>query len=160
MGDGMTNYAQREIARRNTQAKFPILIKIEHEELGNFYYANSDQNILYENQTYLASVFSLKPPDRDGDEVGNAQITISATDQTWIQRIRSVQKPATLHFMAVIQYDNSGNIQLEKLEENSFVLRMASWNETTISWDMIFDENMSILLPAEDCTALTCPGAS
>jgi hypothetical protein len=156
----MTDYAQREIVRRNTQAKFPMLIKIEHDDMGDLYYANSDQDIAYGGNTYVASVFSLKPPDRDNDTVGNAQITISAVDQTWIQRIRSVQKPARLHFMAVIQYDGDGSIQPEKLEENSFALRAASWNEIAITWDMIFDENMTILLPAEDCTALACPGAS
>jgi hypothetical protein len=160
MGDGMTEYAQREIARRNTQAKFPVLIKIEHEELGDFYYANSDQDIIYDGNTYYASVFSLEPPDKDGDKVGNARITISAIDQIWIQRIRSTQKPARLYFIAAILYDKNGNIQVEKLEENSFILRSASWNEIAISWEMVFDENMTILLPAEDCTVLTCPGCA
>jgi hypothetical protein len=156
----MTNYARREIARRNTQAKFPVLIKIEHEDLGDFYYANWDQDIIYDGYSYLASVFSLEPPDKDGDKVGNARIIMSAVDQIWIQRIRSTQKPAKLHFIAAILYGDDGNIQIEKLEENSFTLRAASWNEITISWDMIFDENMTILLPAEDCTVLTCPGCA
>jgi hypothetical protein len=155
----MRNDAQREIARRNTQAKFPMLIKITGEGLGDLYYANSDQDIIYDGHTYLASVFSLEPPDRDGDRIGNARITISAIDQEWILRIRSVQKPARLHFIAVILYGD-GNMQIEKLEENSFTLRAASWNEIAISWDLVFDENMTILLPAEDCTVLTCPGCA
>jgi hypothetical protein len=156
----MKNNIQREIARRNTHAKFPVLIKITNDDLGDFYYANSDQNIDYDNHTYLASVFSLEPPDKDGDKIGNARITISAVDQEWIQRIRTTQKPAGLHFIAAILYDNNGKMQIEALEENSFTLRAASWNEIAISWEMVFDENMLILLPAEDCTVITCPGCA
>jgi hypothetical protein len=62
--------------------------------------------------------------------------------------------------MAVIQHDDNGGIQLEKMEESSFALRAASWNEIAISWDLVFDENMSILLPAEDCDAFTAPGCA
>jgi hypothetical protein len=156
----MTNYAQREIARRNTQAKFPLLIEITSDDIGSLHYANSDQDIIYEGDIYYASIFALEPPDKDGDKIGNARITISAIDQEWIYRIRSTQKPARLRFIAVIIYGDNGNYQLEKLEENSFTLRSASWNEIAISWDLIFDENMTILLPAEDCTALTCPGCA
>jgi hypothetical protein len=157
----MRNDAQRELARTNRKSEFPALIKIASEDLGDFYYANSDQDILYEGHTYLASAFSLEPPDRDGDKIGNARITISAIadNQIWIQRIRTTQKPAKLHFIAAIRF-GEGNMQFEKLEENSFTLRTASWNETTVSWELVFDENMAILLPAEDCTALTCPGCA
>jgi hypothetical protein len=155
----MNDYTKRELARRNTQAKLPVLIEINHES-GDYYYANSDQDIFYDNHTYKSSVFSLDPPDRDGDKIGNAQITISAVDQTWIQRIRISQKPAKLHFIAIIAYDKDGGIIFESLEENTFTLRSASWNEIGISFDLIFDENMAILLPAEDCTAFTCPGCA
>lgn len=156
----MRNDARREMARRNTQARFPLLIEITGGDLGDFYYANSDQDIAFGGHTYLASVFSLEPPDKDGDKIGNARITISAVNQEWIQRIRSTQKPAGLRFIAVILYGDNGNLQIEKLEENSFVLRSASWNEIAISWDLVFDENMAILLPSEDCSALTCPGCA
>jgi hypothetical protein len=160
MGDGMNYYAQKEIARRTTQAKFPFLIEITHEEMGPFYYANSDEDILYDNERYLSAVFSINPPDRDGNKIGDAQLTISAVDQQWIQKIRSTQKPAKLHFIATIIYKRNGNLYIEPIDENSFTLRMASWNEIAITWNMTFDENMDIMLPAEDCTALTCPGCA
>lgn len=156
----MTNYVKRELARRNTQAKFPLLIKIEHEALGNFYYANSDQDIQYDGQTYTGSVFSLAPPNKDMDKVSSGSLTISTIDQQWIEKIRSTQIPAKLYFMASIVYDTNGTIQIEKLGEDSFTLRAANWNEIAISFDMIFDENMTILLPAEDCDPFTCPGCA
>jgi hypothetical protein len=156
----MTNYVKRELARSNTQAQVPLLIKITHEALDDSYYANSDQDILYEGQPYVGSVFSIDPPNKDMATVSNGRITISAIDQQWIQTIRSTQKPATLHFIAAIMYDKAGNQYLEKLEENAFTLRSAGWNEIAISFDMIFDENMTILLPAEDCDPFTCPGCA
>jgi hypothetical protein len=156
----MNNLAQKEIARRTTQAKFPFLIEITDVEDGPFRYANADQDIPYGNHTYYSAVFLINPPDRDGSKIGDAQLTISAVDQTWIQKIRSTQKPAKLHFTAVIAYKKDGTLHVEPLEENSFTLRMASWNEIAIVWNMVFDENMAIMLPAEECTALTCPGCA
>jgi hypothetical protein len=158
MGDGMNFYAQKEIARRSTQAQFPFLIEIAHEDMGSFYYANADENIAYGGQTYLSAVFSLQPPDRDGSRIGDAQLTISAVDQQWTLKIRSTQKPAKLRFIAAIVYQKDGSVWVEPIEENEFTLRAASWNEIAIVWNLVFDENMAILLPSEDCTALTCPG--
>jgi hypothetical protein len=156
----MNFYTQKEIARRTTHAKFPFLIEITHEEMGPFYYANADQDIEYDDKNYQSAVFSIQPPDRDGNKIGDAQLTISAIDQQWIQKIRSTQKPARLRFIAVIVYQKDGQQQIEQLEENAFTLRATSWNEIAITWNMTFDENMTILLPAEDCTALTCPGCA
>jgi hypothetical protein len=158
MGTAMiSSWTQREISRRQTQLKFPYIIKISSDDLGDFYYANSDQDIYYNGQKYDASVFSVQPPDKDGSRIGNAQITISAVDQEWIQRIRSTQKPAKLHFIATIA---NGDQVLEPLEENTFTLRQAGWNEVAITWTMNFDENQSILIPSEKCTAITTPGCS
>ncbi|MDR1250148.1 MAG: hypothetical protein LBK63_12715 [Treponema sp.] len=156
----MKHDAQMEIARRSTQAQFPFLIEITHETMGPFYYANSDETIAYDGKNYLSAVFSLQPPDRDGSKIGDAQLTISAVDQQWTLKIRSTQKPAKLRFIAAIVYQKDGSVVVERLEENAFTLRAASWNEIAITWNMTFDENMTILLPAEDCTALTCPGVS
>jgi hypothetical protein len=164
MGDGMkfdeNYYAQKEIARRATQAQFPFLIEITHEDMGPFYYANADEDIDYDGKTYLSAVFSLQPPDRDGSKIGDAQLTISAVDQQWILKIRSTQKPAKLRFIAAMVCQKDGSVWIEPIEENAFTLRAASWNETAIVWNLVFDENMAILLPAEDCTVLTCPGCA
>jgi hypothetical protein len=155
--------AQKLLASQRTQAKFPYLIKIDHDDDPDFpmYFANSSESITYGGNIYNAASFSIQPPDRDGAKIGDATLTISAIDQFWIQKIRENQKPAKLTFVAVIVYDGDNGIEgIERLEENSFTLRAASFNELAITWTMVFDENMAIIVPADTCNAMTTPGCA
>ncbi len=156
----MTNYAKGLIARQRTQAQFPYLIAIEHEELGNYYYTNSAEDIIFEGQTYTASTFSVQPPEKNSSSIGNASLTISAVDQFWIEKIRSTQKVAKLHFMAKIKYNGTGAALLETLEENTFALRKASWNDVYISWEMVFDEIQTYVFNNEICNSAIAPGVA
>jgi hypothetical protein len=161
MGRTMSRLLEQQLARTETRAKFPFLIKVEYSVEGEvrepLYYANSDTAIDYGGDTYLASVFQIDPPDKDGSKIGDAQITISAVDQFWINKIRGTRIPAKITFMAVIVYDEDG-INIEEIERMRFTLRGARWNETAVSWAMSFDENMKINVPPDKCTAQKVPG--
>ncbi len=152
--------AQSYVAARNTPAKFPFLIKIEHEDDKDFpmRFVNSDKDVTYEGEIYYAASFAIDPPDRNGSKIGDATLTISAIDQFWIQKIRENQKPATITFKAVIQMDNNGVEQIETLEEIDFTLRAVRFNEYSITWTMLFDENLSINIPCDECNTITTPG--
>lgn len=156
----MTPFAAKQIARQRTAAKFPYLIKITHPEYPPMLYVNSKTDLQFNGEIYNAASFSIQPPDRDGSKIGDATLTISAIDQVWTEKIRSTQKPAKIQFIAVIVYEGNSIVGIEALEENSFTLRGASWNETAITWQMVFDENMAIIVPADKCNAMTCPGCA
>jgi hypothetical protein len=156
----LSPYAQKEIARQRTAAKFPFLIEITHPVYETMRYANSSQNISYQGNIYYAASFAINPPDRDGSKIGNATLSISAIDQFWIEKIRETQEPAELRFIAVIVYDEGFISGVEPLEENKFTLRAVNWNETVITWTMVFDETMSLVVPSETCNAQTCPGCA
>jgi len=151
---------QRMLAAQRTAAKFPYLIKISHEEYGDMYFVNSSDNILYNGDIYNAASFSIQPPSVEGAKIGNATLTLSAIDQFWIERIRSTQIPAQLQFIAAIIYDEYGAMGIESLEENSFILRAANWNELSISWEMSFDERMNLVITSIKCTPMTVPGCA
>jgi hypothetical protein len=156
----MTNKAKQLAARIETYAKFPYLIKITHETFGIFRYANSDEDITYGDEIYYAACFTIDPPDRDNSKIGDGQLTISAVDQFWIEKIRSTQTPAKIKFMATIVYKNGAVLGVEQMEEMDFTLRSANWNEYTITWAMVFDSVMSIIVPCDKATSLKCPGAA
>jgi hypothetical protein len=157
----MTNRAEQLIARQETRAKFPYLIKITHPAFDSpLYFANSDEDIGYDGQTYEAAYFTITPPDRDGSKTGDGQLSISAVDQFWIEKIRGTQTAAKITFTAAIRYDDGAVSGVEPLEETGFTLRAAGWNENTITWAMVFDENMAISVPCDRATALKCPGAA
>jgi hypothetical protein len=150
---------QKLLAAQRTAANFPYLIKISHSEYGDMYFANSSDDINYNGDIYNAASFSIQPPDAEGAKIGNATLTISAIDQFWIERIRQTQIPAELRFIAAIVYDESG-MGIEALEENSFILRAANWNEISISWEMSFDERMNYIITSTKCTPMTVPGCA
>ena len=154
---------QKLLARQRKIARFPYLIRIDHEEDPVFplYFVNADEPITYDGNIYNAASFSIEPPSRDGDKIGDATLTISAIDQFWVQKIRAVQKPAKLLFMAVIVYDENNGVEgVEPMEEMSFTLRVARFNEISVTWSMIFDERMAILVPADICNAMNTPGCA
>jgi hypothetical protein len=145
-------------AQRTTE--FPYLIQVSQSGYSKMFFANSSDNITFDGNIYNAASFSIQPPSLDGDKVGNATLTISAIDQYWIQRIRETQMPAELQFTAVIVYDESGIAGIEKLEENSFTLRAARWDETSISWEMSFDERQGYIITSAKCTPQIAPGCA
>jgi hypothetical protein len=156
----MTPKAEQLIARQETYAKFPFLIKITHETFGIFRYANSDEDIMYDDEIYQAAYFTIDPPNKDGSKMGDGQLTISAVDQFWIEKIRNTQIAAKITFIASIVYDDGSVQGVEPIEEMNFTLRSVNWNETTISWAMVFDERMAIVVPCDKLTALKCPGVA
>lgn len=161
----MTALAKQNMLRMETRAKFPYLIEItrenEEEEIEVYRYANCDEDIEFEDngetKTFNASYFELKPPARTANKIENGSISISAVDQTWIEKIRTTQKPATIRFLAVIQYNNGSVDSVEAIEDMEFILRNAKWNEVAISFDMIFDEKMEEQIPPDTMTIQKCP---
>jgi hypothetical protein len=151
---------QKLLAAQRTAARFPSLIKISHPEYADMYFANSSKSVSYNGNIYNAASFSIQSPDVEGAKIGNATLTISAIDQFWIERIRRTQTPAQLQFIATIEYDEAGALQIEALEQNSFILRVANWNEISISWEMSFDERMNYIITSIKCTPLTVPGCA
>jgi len=159
-GDMIISPRVQKILAAQRTAAFPFLIQIIHPLYPDMRFVNSADNLVYNGDIYNAASFAVQPPDVDGPKVGNATLTISAIDQYWIQRIREAQVPAELRFIAVIAYDESGVSGIEKLEENSFTLRAARWDEISISWDMSFDERQAYIITSVKCTPQIAPGCA
>lgn len=144
----MTNYAKQQIIKLDCRMKFPFLIHITYRDENNqeteLYYANSDNNITYDGHTYLASWFNITPSEKTATGFSDAKITISSIDQTWISRIRTTSKKATIEFVAIIQHTEEGTEYIEEMERQTFTLTNANWNRTTIDWVMKFDELMNL----------------
>lgn len=143
-----------------TQAKFPFLIHIYNEDYGDFYFVNSDTDIVYDSHTYRSAFFSVSRGEKTQTSIGNATLTMSALPDdygnNWIERIRNTQKRSILEFVAGIQVDGS----IEPLEILGFTLTSVSWTETTITWSMEFDDSMKILIPCDICGMNITPGCA
>jgi hypothetical protein len=139
-----------------TRAKFPYLIEIVNSDLGTFRYANCSRDVPFEDNTYTAGLFSITPPEQTSTSISNAKLTLSCVDQTWIKKIRSTQNRSTMRFIASILYDGT----CEALEDNTFTLTIAEWDESNISWTMVFDDNMNILVPPDIASSQNTPASA
>lgn len=151
--------AKQQIMRMETYAKFPYLIEVFHEDYGTFRFANCDKDIVYNGETYFASVFSVNPPDRTDSGITDGSLVLSAIDQVWTERIRNTQKRARVKFLACIVYDEQNVIDgIETIEELDFVLTKCQWDDTAIQWTMVFDEDMKLVIPCDVASPQKTPG--
>lgn len=157
----MTPLIQQQVVRMETQAKFPYLIEITTPDGEVYRYANSDEDIEYEengvSNTYESAYFKVTPPEKTTTGFKDARLTISAIDQFWIEKIRSTNKRSKIRFLAVIVYEENGDKYVEPTEDVTMTLTNATWNETAIEWTMKYDDSMDILMPCTKMTASTYP---
>lgn len=161
----LTRTGKNEMLRMETRAKFPFLIEIKYystngnltDDNGDKYsiyrYANSDNDIVFNENTYYASYFEIELPQETTNGVSDAKITISAIDQSWIQKIRETGKRSQIKFIAVIMFDST----IEPIEEMDFELTSVTWNDVSIQWTMEFDNLMDIQIPIETIDERICP---
>lgn len=152
--------AKYELLRMEAHAKFPFFIEIKNEDFGTFRYVNADEDKVFDGNVYTAGFFTITPPERNESSISNAKLTISAIDQTWISRIRQTQKRSSIRFCACIAYDANGVEIIEPMEEIEFTLTSVTWDDVTITWDMIFDDNMNIMIPCDVAGPLNVPGCA
>lgn len=165
----MKTKIKNEILKMETYAKFPYLIEITYIHNDNteeiFRFANSNEDIVFteiENgkvveKTFTAGFFTITPPERNGNEITDAKITISAVDQEWIQKIRNSNKRSKIRFLAVIQYKENNIESVEPIEDLEFELAQANWNETEIQWTMEYDTLQDVLIPLDEMDSYNCP---
>lgn len=155
MGRIMNTKLKRELLKTERTATFPYLVHIHNDDLGDFYYVNYYKDITYNGQVYKASCFAIDPPDKTESNIGNATFSFPIVDQVWIEKIRQTQVRSKMEFVGIVIYEDE---TIEPMEENNFVLTSASWNESVVTWQMIFDDNLDILIPCDIMNSLTVAG--
>lgn len=153
-------YAKQQILRTHTQAMFPYLIEINHEDLGTFYYINSSEGLEWNGKYFNPVCFSIQPPEYNSTGLTNATLTMTAIDQEWIMKIRSTNKRAKIRFLAAMVNTRKGEIEVEVLENIEFVLTSVSWNEIAITWTMEVEQTIQTQIPLHTADATTCPGCA
>lgn len=163
----MTPKAQSEILRQQVHASFPYLIEITYDDYGTFRYANSDDDLEFDGNTYTACTFSVAPPDKTESKIGDGSLTFSAiyNNREWIKKIRGTSKRGKIRVVGAILYaDNYSVDGIEAIYDTEYTLSDASWsedasrNESELTFKMKFDDGMDIVMPCDTIDELTCPG--
>lgn len=158
----MTSLVQSKLVKTEIQASFPYLIEIwkssDTDKSDVMRYVNSLEDKTFEGNTFTAGYFKVSPPEKTDSGIKDAKITMSAVDQTWIVKIREADERYRIRFVAAIDYEDDGTEYIEKLDDITFTLTSATWNETTIEWTMKFDEWQDIKVPCQKLSQFICPG--
>lgn|GEM_PF-2642987 len=155
--------ALREIYRLETSAMFPALLKISYtidSVSGQLRLVNNDvEDMVYEGETFTAASFKYTAPKQTDKKIGNGSLSISCANQKIIEIIRSmpVGYRAQAEIVAAFYYDK-GTVVFEGLEEWKFELTKVTWDEIVATWQMEYDNRMSLLVPCDKMTAQKCPG--
>ena len=157
----MTNLAKRKIVRTETDASFPFLIQLNYIDSNGLpvteRYVNADEQKTFENEVYEPACFSVIPPSSDNTSVSDGKLTFSVIDNNFIQKVRDTQKRMTCVFVAVINYQDGAQEVIEEIETMAFTLIKASWNESEISFTMLYDDRMNLRVPLDVASVLKCP---
>lgn len=154
--------AKQKISRLECFAMFPYLIEVTLASGTVYRYANCDKDINYNDngtlKTFLAGWFDIDRPEEKENEISNGTLTVSSIDDTFKSVIRTEGKRATIRFVATILYDDNNSIEtIEPIEDREFTLTDASWNDTSISWTMVFDVINDVTIPCDEATSVKCP---
>lgn len=156
----LSAYAKQQMLRMETQAMFPYLVEItvpNDTENEIYRYANTSEDVIFEDNTYTASCFKITPPEKTESTIKDAKITISAIDNFWIEKIRETSTRCSIRFVAIIQYEKDNSKYIEKIDDINFMLTNASWTESTIEWTMKFDDRLDVKVPCQKLSSFICP---
>ena len=150
---------QNLLVQTNVPASFPFLIEVWNTSDPSTIerYVNASEDKTFENHTFTASSFTIQPPEKSESGVKDATITISTIDQTWIEKVRNATERYKVRFLAVIDYDDNGTETIEAIDDITFFLTNATWQETTLQFSMKFDEGMSVNVPCHKLDQFVAP---
>lgn len=160
----LSNKAKQQILRQRMHAMFPYLIKIHFDSLGDFYYANTDEDLLYNEKLYTACTFSVKPPDKTESKIGDGSISFSSiyNNSEWIKKIRKIprKEQGSVDIVASIIYSADEVIDgIEPIYDSEFVITDVNWDDKdSISITLKFDDGMDIVMPCDIMDEIICPG--
>lgn len=158
----LSNRGKSKINKQNVDAQFIVLADVYHEDVGHFYYNDSDEDIDYIDIKWERNpTMTVVRPEVTSTGVGNGSLSLSTVDQEWIARVRNLNAvPGKERFrcrlIGLMKYDGI----TELLYDEEYVLNEASWNDSTLQFNMIYDDNWGINIPVVTCNSLIAYGVA
>lgn len=169
----MNNAVKNLLVQTDIPASFPFLIEVwaesDTQKTNVERYVNASEDKQFTEtvlingvpttvtNTFTASYFKVQPPEKSESGVKDATISFSTVDQTWIEKVRSATERFKVRFIAVIDYDENGSEVIEPIDDITFTLTNATWQETVLQFTMMFDNAMSIIMPCHRLDQFVCP---
>ena len=82
---------------------------------------------------------------------------MSDINNGFIEKIRNTQERIKCIFVAGIAYDENGDEVIEEIETMTFFLVKAQWNESELSFSMLYDDRMNLNVPLDVANVMKVP---
>jgi hypothetical protein len=148
--------ALRAVFHSETTAIYCDLITIS-DGSSTIYLTNNNVNLIYEGNTYSAFPFRVDQPDETDDAVANAKLTICNADRTLVSLIRGLTSRPAVTLVSAFYYENG---TYEKVPQYEFLLSDITYNKGTITANLIYDDRLSINVPALHFSPFYFPGVA
>lgn len=159
-----------ELWKSHVDGWFPVLAEIYNPDLkwqdsslgqDNMYLrVISDSNaVVYRGKKYLPCRFTYTPPEKNGKQVGQASITISALDSRIVQMLRSVEIQCEITVVA--GFVKSGSVyRFIPLDTFRGTVSSASYNRTTAQLDLTYKDVLTLNVPKDIMTKDMLPSVN
>ena len=104
--------------------------------------------------TYNPFAFSVDLPPEKDDQIGNAKLTIDAVDLSIIAAIRSITSPPSVAIALAL----ASQPDTTEVDYGTYIWRNISYNSTTVSGDLVYDDILDINIPGLTFTPANVPG--
>lgn len=159
-----------ELWKSGVEGWFPVLVEIYNPDLkwsdssleqdDMYLRVISDTNaVIYKGKKYLPCRFTYTPPEKDGKQVGQASITISALDSRIIQMLRSVEIQCEITVVAGF-VKNGSVYKFIPLDTFKGTVASASYNSTTAQLDLTYKDVLALNIPKDTMTKDMLPSVS
>lgn len=156
----MSAAALKAMFQSDTSAMFPVLIEIDHDSLASpLRLVCNNADLTYGGNVYTAFPFRFDPPDETDDQIANARLTICNVDRSIVDIIRNLPSRATVSAIAAFYFDE-GSLVFEPLASWEFSLANVTYNKSTVSGDLIYEDRLGVNVPALHMTPFLFPGVA
>lgn len=162
--------AMEELWQSHIDGYFPILLEVYNPDIKwddnstgqeNMYLRliNDSNSVKYGGKMYLASAFTYTPPEKNGQKVGDASITISVLDSRVMQMLRSVDVPCEVTVVAGF-VKNGSTYKFVPLDKLKAVILSATYDRATAKLSLTYKDVMSLNIPKDTATQDMLPSVN
>lgn len=144
MSRNVSATARQALYDQSSGEVFLVLLEIDHPDLtAPIRLVHNTEEVIHGGNTYAPYAFKVDLPDENEDGIGNAKLTIDATDRQIVYAVRAVTDAPSLTIKIVLA-SSPDVIEAGPLE---FKLGPVSYNAEAVTVDLIYEDRLHLKVP-------------
>lgn len=150
----LSNNLLAQIYNQNSDDPLLMLVTLSHDSFSPIYLVNNRENITSRGNEYTAFPLEIKLPTDDGQTAQKAQIQFDNISLELIDEIRTVTNAIDCQIEVILASDPD----TVEISYDEFKIQNVSYNDTTITADLVLDDFLNTEISSERYTPSIYPG--